>query len=509
MTTKLLTLLLLLTASHLYGQIGCTDPMAVNFDPDATEDSGNCVYAADCSDGDEFYVFTFGYGTGGYSAHLTGLDEQDTLLSVLGFMSFQQAGVCLHPDSCYIWHTQIGDSGSYYQSPWILMMDDEMSMVDAFSSGNGFEFKNYFSPSGTYCGTAGCMDEEAMNFNSLADIDFGCVHCTENLVRLTRDTLFFNGNNSVGYRNSENEPANATYSQYISFYESRNCFEDGCYELQIRPQSGNSGASFNQYYLEDENGELLWQGWRSHADTVRIPFGLNASDCEDDGEIYGCTNPLAVNYNPEATRYDGSCNLFNDLCSFTFEFVPDTTTENTVHIITNIETDTYPHYAHWDFDDAPTIVSHHPSHTLTAEEAVTVCVRFYVFDWTYQVFPNCMDSYCLEFDPAAYGFSPGDQLIFETPETDTGLRDYESNVHMKCFPNPAKSVINVAIVGHTEKLNSVVLTDLHGREVMNQSIPSSVGEVQFQLDVSGLVRGMYLLSVNSETRRFHERIVVE
>jgi len=509
MLTKLFTTILLLTACHVYGLIGCVDPLAVNFNPSATEDSGNCVYETECADGEEFYVFTFGYGVEGFTAYLTGLDMQDTLLSVEGFMAFQQAGACLHPDSCYIWHSQVGEGGSYYQAPWIVITDAGMSTIDAMGNVHGFEFRNYFSPSGTYCGNAGCMDENAMNYKSTADIDYGCVYCQDNKIRLRRDSMFSNASNVVGYRNSEGETASAIYYQTISTYESRVCFADDCYELQIRPQSGNSGATFNQYYLEDEDGQLIWQGWRSHADTVRVPFGLNATDCEDNEHIYGCTNPLAVNYNPEATRYDGSCDLFNGLCSFTFEFVPDSTAENTVHIISNIQTSTYPFYTLWDFGDAPTIDSHHINVTMITDEPVNVCVRFYAFNWQYLSFPHCMDSFCLEFDPEAYGFSPGDQLQFLTPDSDTGLDEMPSNVRVNCFPNPARDILHVSVTGHTDNLNRTVFTDLHGRQVLSQTIPAGVGESAFQVDVSQLARGMYILSVFSDTGRFNQRVVVE
>lgn len=505
----LIILMLLFTVLRVHGLVGCTDPLAINYNPDATEDSNNCVYESECGEGEAFFVFTFGYGQVEFTAYLTDIEMQDTLLSVVGFMAFQQAGTCLHPDSCYIWHLQHGEGVSYYQSPWILMLDSEMSTVDAFANGPGYEYRNYFSPSGNSCGTAGCMDESGMNYNPLADIDFGCVYCSDNELRFLRDTLFFNGNNTMLW--NDNAPVQPITSQYISFYESRKCYEDGCYELVIAPQSSGNGASFNQQYLLDADGQLIWQGWRSHSDTVRIPIDLNPQEtCQESEEIYGCTNPLAVNYNAQATRYDGTCDLFNGLCSFSFEFVPDSTAENTVHIVTSIQTPTYPHHAHWDFGDAPTIVSHFPSYTLTANEPVNVCVRFYVYDWQFDgVFPYCMDSFCLEFDPEAYGFSPGDQLHFITPDDDTGLNESLANVKVKCFPNPAKDYFQVSVIGHSKNLNRAVLTDLHGRHVLSRSIPSGVGETRFEMDASQLAPGMYILSVFSKTGKINQRVVVE
>jgi len=45
-----LTILLLTAALNMSGQsMGCTDPLAANYDPNANEDSGNCIYPG-CTD---------------------------------------------------------------------------------------------------------------------------------------------------------------------------------------------------------------------------------------------------------------------------------------------------------------------------------------------------------------------------------------------------------------------------------------------------------------------------
>lgn len=50
--------------------------------------------------------------------------------------------------------------------------------------------------------------------------------------------------------------------------------------------------------------------------TILRPKGLQVASSDDDVIIYGCTNPDSINFNPEATRNDGSCEFDEGVNTF-------------------------------------------------------------------------------------------------------------------------------------------------------------------------------------------------
>lgn len=487
---------------------GCLDPDALNYNPNASVDSENCIYYQECAPGYEFYTFVNGFGNPpDYSAQLTNLNFQDTLLSIEGFTAFQETVACLHPDSCYVWHMQKGDSLSYFAPPWIVIRDENLATVHAMLKAHGYDYRFYFSVQGANCGNAGCMDETAMNYDSDANIDFGCVHCMDTEVTVRRDTIFSDKNIWAIYQNDT--VVNGVISQSVSFAETIKCLEDGCYELRISPQDGNGGASFNQYFLEGEEEGLLWSGFRSHYDTVKVFFGVNTEGCIDDSEIYGCNNPLGTNYNPEVTVYDGSCDLQNGLCSFSFEFIPDSINENIIYIDTEINTSSYPHHTVWNFNDSVWINDNYPNYAFIADGPMNVCAKFYVREYTIHGYqPYCIDQFCLEFDPEDFGFAQGDEIVIETLDPETSLREKEQS-SISCFPNPADEVLNLDLSRISGKLQNAVLYDLEGRMVLRKTLNGNASDTPIQMDISGVKSGAYILSVSVEDGNFRQRVLIQ
>jgi hypothetical protein len=79
---------------------------------------------------------------------------------------------------------------------------------------------------------------------------------------------------------------------------------------------------------------------------------------------------------------------------------------------------------------------------------------------------------------------------------------------LNAYPNPTQSQIQVSLTNPSVLVSdqSYVLTDLQGRVVLKGSITSSY----FSLDLSSLSRGVYLLSIRSESKVLGtERIVLE
>ena len=73
---------------------------------------------------------------------------------------------------------------------------------------------------------------------------------------------------------------------------------------------------------------------------------------------------------------------------------------------------------------------------------------------------------------------------------------------LELYPNPATDVLHLVLPGNAEA-TSVVLTDIRGARVVGTSFSNGT------LNVSGLARGMYTLSVSDGQKVFHQRFVKE
>ncbi|MFI5220998.1 MAG: T9SS type A sorting domain-containing protein [Bacteroidia bacterium] len=77
------------------------------------------------------------------------------------------------------------------------------------------------------------------------------------------------------------------------------------------------------------------------------------------------------------------------------------------------------------------------------------------------------------------------------------------------FPNPAESNLNVRFqLMHKEKV-TIRLTDLNGREVMNQTVPNpSEGNNEISLDVNSVSGGLYFLILETGNSVMHSKITI-
>ncbi|MCX6208280.1 MAG: T9SS type A sorting domain-containing protein, partial [Bacteroidetes bacterium] len=72
------------------------------------------------------------------------------------------------------------------------------------------------------------------------------------------------------------------------------------------------------------------------------------------------------------------------------------------------------------------------------------------------------------------------------------------------YPNPAHSTINLTVktlVGS----GSIVVTDLYGKTVKQQALSMGTNTI----NISSLAKGMYLVSVITETGKQTQKVVVE
>src|SRR5690606_32647369 len=151
------------------------------------------------------------------------------------------------------------------------------------------------------------------------------------------------------------------------------CLEDGCYTFEMLDTFGDgwNGADFT---ILDDNDNILASGTLPAPGSYQaVEFGVNVN-CGVTN-IYGCTDPEAINYNPAATEDDGSCE-YEFECSVSFTVSPDTTGAQTIWITPSLNIIEAAE-VEWDFGDGTMSSDLVPIPTYSGEGPYTRCLTAY------------------------------------------------------------------------------------------------------------------------------------
>jgi hypothetical protein len=93
--------------------------------------------------------------------------------------------------------------------------------------------------------------------------------------------------------------------------------------------------------------------------------------------------------------------------------------------------------------------------------------------------------------------------------TEDEMQIIASNLRVTVYPNPTTGNINIEFSTLAKGNATVTVMDVAGRTVISQNITTVEGANNTQLDLSTVVKGVYMLSVNTAQGNNKIKIVVE
>lgn len=346
---------------------GCTDPGALNYDPNANEDDGSCTYPENCEDNTVIATINTGYWS--YEMGWELLNENGDVAWSGGeyFNNFWQYSdyTCL-ADGCYtlVLYDSFGDgwnngtitltsNGQVLYSGGLLfgavgsasfgLNVGECNPLVVFGCTDP-EALNYNPEATVDDGSCievvyGCTDPEADNYNYWANTDDGsCIYpepCFGTEVTLYICTFSFG--NEVGLQildGQGNEIINVNGLGNVQVEYIDLCLPDssGCFTVNMYNTAGNTGWYSGYFWINYGGIQLINESLDDNLSEETAYFSLNGG-CP----AYGCTDPEALNFDPEANEDDGSC------------VYPETCDDNTV--LFSFFSGVFPEEAAWSFVD--------------------------------------------------------------------------------------------------------------------------------------------------------------
>ena len=319
-----------------YTVFGCTDPSANNYDPLATTDDGSCTYTVSV----EFNVDMNNEVVSSQGVHIAGTFTSWSTDSIEMFDldgdGIYTVSVDLNQGWYYEYKYLNGDNSSAYEvlASWESCINGGNRVLNTDTSSTQVLSVVCFSSCST-CPVYGCTDPTATNYDPTATVDDGsCIYpssgCMDPLAN-NYDPLATTDDGSCTYTVSvefnvdmNNEVVSSqgvhiagTFTSWST--DSIEMFDldgDGIYTVSV---DLNQGWYYEYKYLNGDNSSAyeVLASWEScinggnrvlNTDTsstqvLSVVCFSSCSTCP----VYGCTDPTATNYDPTATVDDGSC----------------------------------------------------------------------------------------------------------------------------------------------------------------------------------------------------------
>lgn len=310
---------------------GCTNPEALNYNPDATEDDGSCAIIPECGD-DQTEVIIQSMGNDSLNDLGIFVSIYWNLTTDLGqyvelVYDYTEEGTtaygCLN-DGCYNFYLY-----DYGWTPGLgsaeVSLDGEVTSYSVGADQFDAAFALGVNAEGCEVTIPGCTDPEALNYYPEATVDDGS--CQYPFVCDNGQVGYVYLLTSVAEVNLDivSDAGDLVYSEQDVFnfggLYGEICIEPNmCYTAVVTGNmTGGNGWNDGLFSVSTGYLDLVYAEWPTDENTWVIQFSLDDSCGEDTSDvIYGCTDPEALNYDPAALIDDGSCD-YETLCPGMFE----------------------------------------------------------------------------------------------------------------------------------------------------------------------------------------------
>lgn len=288
---------------------GCMDQAACNFNPDATVDDGSCT-ANDCE----------GECGGAAIAGTTCDDGDDTTSNDVYNEDCICLGVanpvlgCTDPNACNFDQAATVDDGSCASNDCLGECGGEAIVGSACDDGDDTTSNDVYTEDCDCAGVAnpvpGCTDANACNFNPDATEDDGS--CLTNDCAgecggsVTEGTACDDGDDTTSddvYQadctcqgTSDTDVMGCTDTNACNFNPDANVDDGSCTSNDCEGECG--GSATEGTVCDDGNSDTENDVYQADCTCAGTPV---------QNDVLGCTDPDALNYNPDATIDDGSC----------------------------------------------------------------------------------------------------------------------------------------------------------------------------------------------------------
>ncbi|MDA7578792.1 lamin tail domain-containing protein, partial [Flavobacteriales bacterium] len=299
--------------------LGCTDPLAFNYDSLADSDDGSCIYC-DISfntptyqssssntvcDGYIITNATSSYSpiTYSWSNGVSGANNLNLCTGIYTVTATDAIG-CSITDTFTIGQIIYGCMDplvSNYNSQ--ANIDDSSCCFDGCTDSTAFNYNSLATCDDSSCVAVvnGCTDVSASNYDAIANIDNGsCYYCDVNITTTALQDPTTGLCNGLIMVNATSSYSSVSYSWNTG--STNNILTSLCAGIYELTATDSLGCIATQTYIL---GNVI----TGCMDSTAVNYNPNATT--DDGSciasVFGCTDPLASNYDSLANTDNGTC----------------------------------------------------------------------------------------------------------------------------------------------------------------------------------------------------------
>jgi len=488
--------------------LGCTNELAFNYNPEANTDDDSCVpEIIGCTDEEAF----------NYNEEANVNDEASCIPVILGCMddgkfNFNPAANT-DDGSCIPFVYGCTDINAFnFDVNANTDIGNCIPVVLGCTDPSAFNYNVNANTDDESCipEVLGCTDPTALNFSELANVNIGCIYpilgCTN------PDAFNFDINANTDDNSCIDVVIGCTDATALNYNVLANT-NNGC----IYPVLGCIDVdAFNFDPLANTDDGSCIDFLYGCTDPTAFNYDINANT--DNGScisyIYGCTDSTAFNYNSNANTDNGSCIDVllgcTDNTALNFNPLANTLDNSCCYIggCTDPTAVNYNENACFDDNSCITAVpgctdvsayNYNPAANVSDSTACLYDAECYggpgvpywlndeCFAWVIDVDNYCCDN---DWDPTCQSMYDYCQLGWPTDIADVAA------LGIAVYPNPTRNVLTI----DTRLDIKVELYDLMGRLLINST------ETR-RLDLSDLPNGLYNLSITHENKRYSKQIV--